>query len=576
MDSVTDKLKQLGFYKFQLAGDNQLAKLRSLYVDYTARQHPPETGMSVSHNQGNPEQNLELSKSIESILAPGLNENFPGYRFFLGHFVVKAANCGHSFQLHQDWNVVNESIEQSIQVWVPLELSYPENGGLCFVPRSHLFGLTYRSGSFGLPRVNIKPALHPYLSYVRLFPGEAAAFYNSLLHGSFSNATDTDRVSVLVNLVPQDSPTCYFHLNEEAQQLEVYEVNAETLLKHLPDLEKGALPFTKPIAAVPTTQTKQRNELFNDDQLVALIRKDRKSIDKVSQYEFKQDPIIKNPTYEQEINEAGYTVIDFLDNDLIQQLKVEFSKFFPDRSLYKGRYNSLDNLDDAGRLAAHELIVSTIKPKLDALFKDYICPISVLYSKRNDGVADTDWHTDPHFVFNQHLESLYTLWCPLQDVDDNSGVLNVIPYSHRLSYKITNPNYAWDLEAGRNIFNKFKKTFHLKAGQAIFFDSRLIHGSPPNVSDIQRDCIVLRVAHKHSKFVSITPSKEQKSLFEVYQHNADFFMGNTVKKHNECPTTGVFAGIYRHFSNPLSADEIEKILAKQYENTKPRDSRTTA
>lgn len=576
MDAVTDKLKELGFYKFQLADDAQLAKLRDLYVAHKAKQDVPQPGMSVSHNQGNPEQILELSKDIESILGSGLNKLFPGYRFFIGHFVVKAAKWDHSFQLHQDWNIVNEAIQQSIQVWVPLELSYPEKGGLCFVPRSHLFCRNYRSGSFGIPLIGINPSLYPYLSYVRLFPGESVAFYNSLLHGSFSNVTDTERVAVLVNLVPENIPTGYFHLNEVTEQLEVYDIDAEALLKHLPDLEKGNMPFLNPVATQTIAQTKQQNELLTDELLVELIKKDREDLNKPHNYEFKQDTIIKSPKYEQEINEIGYTVIDFLDERITEHLKDEFDKFFPDRSLYKGRYNSLDNLDDAGRQEAHQLIVASIKPKLDALFKDYICPISLLYSKRNDGVVDTDWHTDPHFVFNQHLESLYTIWCPLQDVDDKSGVLNVIPYSHRLSYKITNPNYTWDLKEGRSVFNSFRKTFHLKAGQAIFFDSRLIHGSPPNVSNIQRDCIVLRVAHKNSQFISITPDKKEEGKFEVYRHNADFFMGNTVKKHNETPNTGVFAGNYLHFNTHLSANEIEKILLKKHEDTKPQNSHTTA
>lgn len=575
METVTDKLKELGFYKFQLATEGQLDQLRGLYTDYS-EQSMVESGMSVSHNHGQPKQNLELSKNIESIVGPRLTALFPGYRFFVGHFVVKAANCKHSFQLHQDWNIIDETVGQSIQVWIPLELSYPENGGLCFVPRSHLFGHAFRSGSFGLPRVDITTRLHPYLSYVRLFPGEATAFYNSLLHGSFSNATDTDRVSVLVNLVPENVPTVYFHLDEASNKMETYTLNAEMLFEHLPVLEKGGMPFSSPSEVIPAIQTKLHNELLTDEKLIELIKKDRQGINKPADYEFKQDPIIKNPVYEQEINDVGYTVIDFLNAGQIKLLKTEFTKFFPDRSMFKGRYNSLDNLDNNGRLAAHKLIVETIKPQLDRLFKDYVCPISVLYSKRNDGVVDTDWHTDPHFVFNQHLESLYTLWCPLQDVDDSSGVLNVIPYSHRLSYKITNPNYTWDLEEGRNIFNDFKKTFSLKAGQAIFFDSRLIHGSPPNISAIQRDCIVLRVAHKNAKFVSITPSSTELNLFEVYRHNADFFMGNTVKKHNETPNTGIMTGTYRHFNRQLTAVEIEKLLDKRYGNTEPNGRPTVA
>jgi ectoine hydroxylase-related dioxygenase (phytanoyl-CoA dioxygenase family) len=558
-------LEKNGFCKLKLLEPSQLESIHQVYSSFLSKNGGLGEGMSVSHNQGSVEENYLQSEELKSILRSSLSCYFPEYELFLSHFAIKKAKCQHSFQLHKDWSIVNEREHKSVQIWIPLALSYPENGGLCFVPGSHRFETGYRSGSYGIPRVEIGPELYPFLSYVRLVPGEAVAFFTNVFHGSFSNPSQADRVAVLVNLVPKVSVPSYFHFNPDTLKTEVYSVGSKDILSHLHKLEKGEMPFEFPPREIVESSNPKVNFDLGSSDLIKWIEEDRAETGHPADFEFQQFEIIRDRSILFDINLRGYSVIKFLGEEEVERLKELFQKYFPDRKPFRGRYNSLDNLSDEKRKLVHVEIVSIIGNRLEAFFKDYLCPISVLYSKQNDGVADTDWHTDPHFLLNQHLEPFYSLWCPLQFTNDLNGVLHVVPFSHRLSYQLVNPNYEWNLAPFRPEFSKHSISFELQAGEAILFDSRLIHGSPPNVSSGQRDCVVMKVSHKDARFSSVTPSTEKPGFFDVYTHDQAFFFGNTVKHHEEKPLTGDFKGYLESFPSSINSLYLEKYFKNKHE-----------
>jgi ectoine hydroxylase-related dioxygenase (phytanoyl-CoA dioxygenase family) len=541
-------IEQLGFYKFSFTSADIISEAKLLYKRFYGEKKT--IGMQVTHNTGSEKMNIEVSRLIGQLLYNDIERHFPSFRFFIGHFIVKQARNGSDFQLHQDWSIVDESKYKSLQLWIPLELSYPENGGMCFLPRSNTFHTNHRSGSFGIPRIPIIESLHPYLSYVRLCPGEAVAFENRLFHGSFSNASGDERLTLLLNLVSKDATTQYYHFNTEKSCCEVYEVNDEILLTHLPKLEKGELPFlTNPVSSKPATQ-KNNTEITADD-LINWVIDDRKKIGCKQHYEFKQFNIIKDEELEKRINHDGFAVIDLLDAEAIKALSPLFEFHFKNRSDYSGRYSSMDSLDGEQRLSIHNKIVEAISSSIDKYFSNWKIPISIIYSKRADGVDDTDWHQDPSFMLNQHLEPIYAIWCPLVDVDKSGGVLGIIPGSHKVMHELRNPLRKWLLASNRRELDKCAYYFNLKAGEAIIYDSRTIHSSSPNLSSIERDCIVLRITHKKAEFFSMEFCDE--STTEIWTQEESFFFSQKAREHDLISNTGCKIGKMALFEPLLSS-----------------------
>lgn len=550
-------LQQTGFTYLDICSLVQISKLKALYI--TSQSEKKWNGMNVSHNLGSSISAKEVSQQIHQILASSISSLFPDYDYFIGHFAVKGKHTFHNFDLHRDWNLVDEAVKNSIQVWIPLSISYPENGGMCFIPRSHLFNNFPRSGSLGIPIIKIDPDIYPYLSFVRLLLGQAVCFYNSTFHGSFSNPTEEDRISVLINLVPKGVEAEYIHWNNRDKKLQTYLMSANELLENLPELEKGVCPTTelKSETAAPSGLKKQ--DIISKEELLIWIKKDRGDLNLPVDYEFRQRSVLKNDELAKEINIKGYTTIQLLTEVEIEKLKQVFSTFFPNKEQYIGGFNSMVKLSTQERIEIHQLISGIIQDRLGLFFRDYQCPISTLWGKQNDGVDNVDIHADPSFTFNPKLEDSFIAWCPLLDVDERHGTLKVAPKSHRLINHLRNNNYAWPLENRHILFGKYLKPLTLKAGEAVLFDDRLVHASSPNLSDKVRECVVFRIVHKSTNFISVSPSKN-KDVMEIYKQNADYFFDSSVVHYEKQPSVGVYMGNMAVFPQKISDEAIERML----------------
>ncbi len=288
-----DLLKENGFFYFEICKSGDIEKLKNLYAD--TQNNNKRSGMFVTHNSGDSDAAIRTSENIKQILDFSIKKLFPEYDYFLGHFAVKSSQTLHNFDLHRDWNLVDESVHNSIQIWFPLSMCYPENGGMCFIPHSYSFRNAPRSGSLGIPLIKIEPDVYPYLSYSRLRPGQAVCFYSNTFHGSFSNSTDDDRVAVLINLIPKNTETEYFHWNKSAQKIQTYSMTAKELLTSLPDLEKGKTPVTTLRREVDISFPLQKQSYIPKEYLLdwlSSIDIERKNSSKINKIRFlEQYPI---------------------------------------------------------------------------------------------------------------------------------------------------------------------------------------------------------------------------------------------------------------------------------------------
>jgi len=241
--STTTTLKKLGFARLNGFSLATLDKLQTLYSNHF-QQLNSKSDLTVTHNLNNVLSPIQIHEAICTIVNTDLTNLLQGHRIFASHFAVKKAGSEGSFQLHQDWSITDEKNYENFQIWIPLNTSYPENGGLCFIPESHNFFSNLRSGSLSIPRIPITPEVHSYLSFCRLMKGDAVAFYPQTLHGSFINSSPEDRVGVILNIIEVNAPTYYFHqINNSV--IEKHEFDTILLFDHLPELEKGHRPFNK-------------------------------------------------------------------------------------------------------------------------------------------------------------------------------------------------------------------------------------------------------------------------------------------------------------------------------------------
>ena len=236
-DYRNQQLQNEGYIKLNLNLSEALSSLREIYQKYFERDNID--GLFVSHSIGDLEKNLSVHNEIVQACSPFIEVVCDNFEIYAAHFMVKSVDVENTLQLHQDWNNVDETSSNSLQVWIPLGTSSAINGGMGVLPRSHKMFNNYRSGSFDIPRIDLGE-IKEHILDIELNSGEALFFYPSTFHCSYKNQTLEDRIVVLLNIVPKSAQNIYYHKNNH--DVEVYAMNTELLFKNVNQLRKGLRP----------------------------------------------------------------------------------------------------------------------------------------------------------------------------------------------------------------------------------------------------------------------------------------------------------------------------------------------
>lgn len=514
-----DALDALGFCSFRVFDDAIIRQLRDLYQLHFATREI--SGLYASHNSNPAEKGLAVSHAIRDIVSGVLDDVLPDYEFFLGHFMVKGAHENKAFALHQDWNIVDESKHKSYQIWIPLQLTYAANGGLYVVPGSHRFFNNHRSGSYSIPVVQNWEGMSRIATDIIVPAGNVVMYHNGLFHASHPNTTDDIRMAVIVNYVQKSAPTYFFQKNEAKATTDLYSVTGDSLIAHLPDLEKGIVGADLPPAgSMPLSPIDNHAVTYRDleQHYDALFRSAAPQV--------KQLHVAKDPALELELDQKGYKVIDFLNEGEVLDFRSKYNSLFRDLDRTPGRFTTLQHTDNATKKSIHQFIVQHTKRAMDELFRDYIIPVSQYYTKKAHTSGDIDLHADSTLLLNHQLEPHYAIWVPLVDVDERNGCLTVIPGSHRYQRAIYGGSFRGRQESQKELLRHSELPIRLRAGQAVIFDNNLLHNSTANSTDQDRICFTFRLTHTASDYYSFICQDPARRDLDIYLESHDYYMND--------------------------------------------------
>ena len=234
--------------------------------------------------------------------------------------------------------------------------------------------------------------------------------------------------------------------------------------------------------------------------------------------------IFKNPNVQQSFEKEGYVKLTLLNQTDVETLKQYYLNQHLDNKIEGGFHISLDNLNEVLVEEIRQKIENTLTPKLNNFFKEYKIFTSSYVIKEPGEQNIVPPHQDWTFVDEDENYSA-TCWIPLMDVNEDNGALGVIPGSHKLfSYPRSSPSPQSKSPLADHIFTLFPyvEIIDLKAGECLVFDNRLIHASPPNLSNTPRIAVGIGVTGikaelKHYyQIPNTTPEKLQ--VFNVDSH----------------------------------------------------------
>lgn len=188
------------------------------------------------------------------------------------------------------------------------------------------------------------------------------------------------------------------------------------------------------------------------------------------------------------VNEQGYAVADLFSQSDILFLQDGYRTLPGDEA--SGFHATMYSGSEAYRRSVHALIEPVVTARLNRVLHGYRLRVANWVVKEA-GKADggVGFHQDWSFVDESRFRSI-NLWFPLMDVDTFNGCLQDVPGSHRIS---TAPRAHFDRgrfdELGAVLRELHTISVPLRAGQGIFYDGALLHGSAVNQTGHRRIAI---------------------------------------------------------------------------------------
>lgn len=236
--------------------------------------------------------------------------------------------------------------------------------------------------------------------------------------------------------------------------------------------------------------------------------------------------IFKNLELQQHFDKNGYVKITTLNAVEAEELKSYYLNTRFDNKIEHGFHISLDNLNQDLVRDVGQKIRSVLEPKMDAVF-DRCKVFTASYVIKEPGLKNiVPPHQDWTFVDEKDFFSM-TVWTALVDVTEDNGALGVIPGSHRLFTHVrSSPSPQSKSPLADHVFTLFPyvEIVEMKAGETLIFDNRLIHASPPNLSDEPRIAVGIGVTQEEAQLLHFyhVPGSEPVML-ERFEVDEDFF-----------------------------------------------------
>lgn len=487
---------------------------------------------------------------VSTIFKSKIDSIFENYKPLGTSYLTKRSDEFSSMPIHQDWTVVDETQFASLTCWVPLIDTTIQNGAFQVIEGSHLFSDALRGPS--LPVAFEGQDLSCFLKTIPLKKGEAIIFNHALIHASHSNISNQDRVAVTFGLTHKNAALCmYYQKENEVQQWQMPDDMFLDYPKVRFEPKIGTFSKSFEYKVPKLTVETVKNKLFE-------IRKNRP-----------MKPIFKNPEHQHFFEKNGYLLLPALQEEDVNALKNLYTTLgIKDEKGY-GFHVGMDNKDKSIVAQMSEVIANIALPRIEQELEDVQLFTSSFVVKEPHPQGVVPPHQDWSFVENEDDYCSVTCWIPLQDVNMDNGCMGLLKGSnHFFNNHRPSPSPQVGTPLKKHMFTifPFLDLLEMKAGDALFFNNKTIHASPPNITDQTRLAIGLGFAQKEAQLQHYYLKPGTTDTLLKYTITPDFFLKYDNAQLSEMYDKGQMIEGYGipeevpYVFDDLSAEEFTKMI----------------
>ena len=245
---------------------------------------------------------------------------------------------------------------------------------------------------------------------------------------------------------------------------------------------------------------------------------------------------------------CGYVVRQLLDERTIAEVSGIYADLKCD--LTQGWHADLFSSNLEYRRLVHERVGPLFRESVLPLLDRYRHTASVFVVKEPaTEKSRVPMHQDWTMVDNSRFASVNVV-CPLVDTTADNGWLVVVPGSHRPPCRISfGPSDELRFDGDWEGMHRYLQPLALRAGEAVIYDGRLLHGSPPNLTPQRRLAFSAGFIPEEADLCLHYRDPARPGKLEILELPSDFFLTH---KLGERPLNARSRGYVHHDNPPLT------------------------
>lgn len=264
----------------------------------------------------------------------------------------------------------------------------------------------------------------------------------------------------------------------------------------------------------------------------------------------------------EKIHTTGFEILPALTVEQLNALNKLFDQEHTFDVKEGGMFYSMYSRDKDYRKRVHETIAEILHPTLKHYFKEYKNVVNAFVVKLPGEKSEFYVHQDTS-ALDEFKYSPLSLWIPLHDVSPDNGTLAVIEKTHWFFSPYRGVSFSFPFKKINDTIKKYLKPVHMKAGEILCFDNRIIHNSLANHFDHARIAVICGIFPLDASFQTCYREPQENSAIELYQHEDNYMMDYPHFFYNctDRPHFGQKVGEVKNLFPEMSAEEFEALCA---------------
>jgi ectoine hydroxylase-related dioxygenase (phytanoyl-CoA dioxygenase family) len=233
--------------------------------------------------------------------------------------------------------------------------------------------------------------------------------------------------------------------------------------------------------------------------------------------------MFKEPVFQKTIDNHGFSLIPFLDNEEVFLLRKLYTSNFEDINS-KGMFANHNTNDvEKSKLISSE-IIEILNTKLNQYFKNFQPFVAHFVVKSPQNHDEFSLHQDWNIVDEKKYKS-YHIWIPLSLTHEKNGGMFVVPNSHKFFANHRSGSLGSPSIPSSKELDNIKISLKISNNNALVWDDAVFHGSFPNNSNESRISVVLVIHDINAPTFYFHKNKTTKKL-DVFSLTSNLLLEN--------------------------------------------------